>query len=460
MKKIILSILALMLIGITAQAAESKIIRAHDSNDYWHDYYYNAQNQLFWEIYGTTRREYTYNEAGQLTSMQQKAWVSATGVYTLNQHETYEYDANGNMSKKIIVKNPGSSFEVTWTYTYFDYVNGVATYYDEYKNGSLYYMYKQLPEFDAQNRLVKCVVMYADPDDYTNPTYGNVDYKGKDHEYTKTWAEDGTLAAEKDGKVTYEYIYTELDASYAPTGLKAESDNEVVTLTWNAVPGIDEYNVIYDQTVTLVHGTSFRTAVETGDRQFTVQAIIGDFPRNAATPVTATIVDPGKLPITNLAVGEITMTTEETESPKAPTRDFFNIQLKWTLPEGHSEVEKYYVYYNSTRYGKDTQVAVSDKDATSFTLKIDPDEVAEWDSEGNPVKGVETPIYMTVVYVTGESEKSNIVTINPYDKFYTSVKNVKGEELGSKSCYNLAGQLVNNAQKGLVIKNGKKVVVK
>lgn len=466
MKKTLLTLFAMVMMAFcaTAQAAESKIIHAHDSNDYWHDYYYNAQNQLFWEIYGTTRREYAYNEAGQMTSMSQKAWVSATGNYTLNQQETYEYDADGNMSKKVVVKNPGSSFEATWTYTYSDYVNGVATYYDEYKNGSLYYMYKQLPEYDAKGNKVKVTVMYADPDKYENPTHATVDYSGKEAEYTWTYDENNVLVGENTGKVTYEYIYAELDASYAPTGLKAESDNELVTLTWNAVPGTNEYKVVSDYAEQIVYGTTFRTAVGTGDRQFTVQAIIDGIGRNAAT-VTATVVDPGKLPITNLAVGEITKTTEQTESPEAPTRDFFNIPLTWTLPEGHSEVEKYYVYYTSTRYGKGTRVTVSDKDATSFTLKIDPDEVAEWDTNGKPVKGVETPIYMTVVYVTGESESSNIVTINPYDQFYTGIKEVKNEELRVKNLnfYNLAGQRVkaNNPARGdksIIINNGKKVL--
>lgn len=470
MKKTLLTLFAMVMMAFcaTAQAAESKIIHAHDSNDYWHDYYYNAQNQLFWEIYGTTRREYAYNEAGQLTSMKQYGWVAATGVYTLTQSEEYTYGADGNMSQKVVTK----SSEVN-TYTYTKYENGIAVEYSDIQkmtaSGKEYkYDYKCEVEM-AEGRVVKILTTELD---YDYPEDGFCVKSSVEYTYDAA----GNIATETQKQYNYdinkvrstntlEYIYAELDAAYAPTGLKAENDNGIVTLTWNAVPGTDQYQVVYDQTVQTVNGTTFRTAVATGDRQFTVQAIIDNIARNAATPVTATVVDPGKLPITNLAVGEITKTTEETESPEAPTRDFFNIPLTWTLPEGHSEVEKYYVYYTSTRYGKDTRVTVTDKDATSFTLKIDPDEVAEWDTNGKPVKGVETPIYMTVVYVTGESESSNIVTINPYDEFYTGIKEVKNEELRVKNLnfYNLAGQRVNannptRSNKSIIINNGKKVL--
>lgn len=423
------SLLIVMFLCAVAANAQHKIIKAVDSNETTHNYFYNDKGQLVWEIYGLNARIYVYNEAGQNTITTQYSWVAADNAYKAIQEETCTYDADGNLTEKNKVENVGTIFEVKWTYKYYDYVNGIATYYDEYKNGSLYYMYKQLPEYDSSNRLVKCVVMYADPVDYTNPTHETVSYDDKDKETTKTYGADGYVTEENDGKTTYTYTYTDLKAEYAPANFKAEIVGNQTALSWDAVDGAQKYILTYEQKVEEVTGTSKTVTVGEGERWFAVQAVIGGVVRNASV-ISSTMTDAGKLPVTDLAVGEMTRSEEATESDKADSRVFYNIPLTWTLPEGHSEIVKIVVYYKSV-YGNDSYKTVGETienaegkedlvvlpNATSYTLRVDPFEVAEWDSNNKPYKGIDTPVYLRIVYTTGESEKSNIVYVNPFDKF-------------------------------------------
>lgn len=460
MKSLILTLSFFPLLSY-AQSAQTPI-RALDSNDDTHYYYYNADNQLFWELFGTTRREYEYNPQGLPTSMKQYAWVSAQGDYTLSTLETYEYDAQGNMTKKDHTRSIGTPYEVKYSYQYFNYVNGIATYYDEYKNGSLYYMYKQVPTYDSANRLTSCNIYYADPDDYTNPTHETVNFTGKEAENKMTYDEAGSLIKENKGKTEYTYTYTELNKSLAPANLTATDINGKVTLTWDAVPNAEKYIVSYDQERIEVSTTTYTTTVNTGNRYFTVQAVIDGIERNAATPVLAEIEDEGKLPVTDLAVGTIFETEEATESEEWGTRVFYNIPLTWSLPAGHSEIVKFDVHYNSKTYGEEVPVPVVDPAATSFTLRVDPFEVTEWDEDGTPYKGIDTPIFITVTYVTGKSDKSNVVIVNPYKTLghETSITSPSLLPSTSTPAYNLSGLPVTPSVKGIIIKDGKKYLAK
>ncbi len=63
---------------------------------------------------------------------------------------------------------------------------------------------------------------------------------------------------------------------------------------------------------------------------------------------------------------------------------------------------------------------------------------------------------VTVVYDKGESAASNILTLS----VTSGISSISVETEDSAPAYNLAGQKVNDSFKGIVIKNGKKVVVK
>lgn len=454
----------IMVFCAVATNAQHKIIKALDSNETEHHYFYNDKAQLVWELFGLNIRIYSYNDAGQNTSMTQYAWVYAENTYKATKEEVYTYDAEGNLTEKSVDNTLANPYGAKMSYKYYDYVNGVATYYDEYKNGNLYYMYKQLPEFDSSNRLVKCLVMYADPDKYPNPTHETVDYSSRDREITKSYDEDGNLISENDGKVTYNYTYTDLKAEYAPANFKSQVVGNRTELSWDAVPGAEKYILTYEQKVEEVMGTSKSVVVGDGERWFAVQAVIDGEVRNAAF-TSSTMTDPGKLPVTDLAVGEMTRTEEAIESANADTRVFYNIPLTWTLPEGHSEIVKINVYYDSKTFGKDVVVPVAEKiqkgkddeeivilpNATSYTLKIDPYEVTEWDEDGKPVKGIETPVSVRIVYVSGESERSNIVYVNPFEK----LENPTGIETITHNAADRIGKYLDNG-KVVVLKNGRK----
>jgi len=63
---------------------------------------------------------------------------------------------------------------------------------------------------------------------------------------------------------------------------------------------------------------------------------------------------------------------------------------------------------------------------------------------------------VTVVYDKGESAASNIFTLS----VTSGIISVSVEAKDNAPAYNLAGQKVSDSFKGIVIKNGKKVVVK
>lgn len=472
------TLLALALcLGMQAQT-EHKVIKATDSSEYDYHYYYNEQNQLVWMIFGTTRNEYTYNEAGQLASMKQNAWVEANKQFTLLKTETYQYDANGNVVLNTVEKN-GS----TDTYEYSDFENGIAKTTVYCERGKYYYDRKTTIEYNADNTVAAIRTQEFDRD-YPEDGY----YKLEDTEYTYT---DGYKTAEKqisyksDGSVrktfTMDFAYTEVGSAYVPRNLKAVEQNGTVNLSWDAVEGATAYVISYDLNRETVTDCQYQLVATTGERIFAVQAIVGDELRNAAF-ASVEVFDPGKLPVTDLAVGTVTETVEETESSELATRTFYNIPLSWTMPAGHSKVVKFNFYYNSKTYGKDCRVSVTEPAITSYTLKVDPFEVAEWDEEGTPYKGIETPIYMTITYETGESEKSNVVYVNPFKTLGHEVDNGEGGEGGDNGeggeggdvdtavqgvaaqqagiAYTLSGQRTGKVAKGLVVKNKKVILAK
>lgn len=403
-----------MLFMVSASVnAETKPVKAIEkaTQSYEHSYIYNEKNQLVWEFReGSTRTEYTYNEAGQLVKQTPYNWVAFTQSFALGNVEEYVYGEDGNVAQMTETNTNG---EVN-IYTYTKYENGVATEYSRLQqkpSGTEYkYDYKVELTLDEQGRVVKALTSELDYD-YLEDGFCGVE----GHEYV--YDAEGNVTEETITKYSYSfdkpktpttmtYTNAEVDGKYAPKNLSAVDNNGTVMLTWDAVEGATSYIVSYDITRTEVPSNTFSVTLSTGERQFTVQAVIDGVERNGATPVTAEIIDPGKLPVTDLAVGEIKLVTLETESIEMPTRDFYQIPLTWTLPEGHSQIKDIRVYYTSHTYGE-TYKPVGSVDATSYDLLLDPYEVI--DEDGN---SLETPIYIKIVYVTGESEKSNVIIVN------------------------------------------------
>lgn len=428
-------LLALISIGMRAQT-EHQIVSASNSNEDMFYYYYDSQNRLVQQISNTTRYDYTYNEAGQCVKKQTLMWVSATAAYKLGNYEVYEYNTDGTVSKTTVMKRPYNSTEyaeddVFMNYTYED---GFQKTWDNYYKGTLYYKYRNQITKNAAGEIVTVVTEQYDPD-----------------EPSKGWTT----------KTKMNYVWADISADYVPASLNYSNDNGKITLTWNAVSGAQSYWVTCDQTRTEVKGgsTSLTTTLGTGIHRVAVQAVIDGKARNAAF-VDIDVNDPGKLPVENLTAGKCFITIEETESAEAPTREFYNIPLSWTIPAGHSEIKSFRVYYDSRTFGNATYKPVESPTATSYTLKVDPYELRDVDAEGNLTTGITTSIYVTVVYDSGESAKSNVISVNAYNEVVSGIEHVtKDENRQNSKIYNTAGQSVVNA-KGIVIKNGKKMLVK
>lgn len=444
---------SLMFFPDHAQAQNHKIVSALDSNDYTYDYYYDAQNRLVWMEFGTTRREYNYNEAGQLTELKQYAWVDGRSEFSLLQTETYEYGNDGNVARKVVVKSSGTD-----TFDYSDYENGVArkTVYND--RDKYFYDWRTTIEYNADQTIAATRTEELDRD-FPEDGY----YKLEDYEYTYAdgYRDSETKIAYKyDGSIrstlTTRFTYADVDAKFAPANLKA-SGQSTVTLTWDAVEGATGYVVTYDMQRHVVEGCSFTTTLGTGTHTLSVRAEVDGALHNASF-VTVESSDAGKLPVASFCIGDVYETVEETESEEAPTRTFINIPLSWTLTEGHSEVVKYNIYYDSKTYGKAVRVSVTDPAATSFLLKVDPFEVADWDEEGKLTTGLDVPIFMTVVYTTGESENSEVITINPFKLlgYESGVMNPVAKE--DAALYSIQGLRIAAPRKGIYVRGGKKFV--
>lgn len=89
-------------------------------------------------------------------------------------------------------------------------------------------------------------------------------------------------------------------------------------------------------------------------------------------------------------------------------------------------------------------------------VKLNAEPVAEPSYTDADVTAGEHSYAVTVVYDKGESAASNIFTIG----VISGISSVSVETVDNAPAYNLAGQKVNDSFKGIVIKNGRKVVVK
>lgn len=459
-----------------------------DETEKTYDYYlYNAQGQLMWKQNNSTssRDVYEYNEAGQMTTRTTRSWIPYDRSYKDLNLETYTYNGNGLVSRMDQTRNLGSSFESKRYYLYKAYdEKGNATAWEHYNASDvLYYVYKADYTYNAAGQVEKKVVSEYDPDypedgyylyeafEYTFKANGDIDT-----ETHITYKSDGSVKATN----TTAYTYSELAEAYAPKNLKATIMGADVQLNWDAVEGATNYVVTYGIEHVQVSGTSYMAQnIATGNVEFTVQAVVNGEEKNAATPVQATVADEGKLPAENLAFGTPYIKIEETDSED---RTYYVVPLTWQLPANHSEIKDIRVYYNSRVYGH-IYVSTEKTDITSYELKLDEYEVRNTtqqpilDADGNPeideetgepktedvyTTGADINISVVIVYGSGESDPSNIVTVNPYNlinNIQDAIQAIPNTEKDDATYYDLAGRKVaGKVQKGIIIKNGKKYI--
>ncbi len=467
MRKTLLIIMALIAVVVCANAADRKVTKIiiaaaseGDSDDAEY-YIYNPQGQLIWMQTSSTRYEYEYDADGNLMKRNTLSWIAADRAYKVLNTAVYEYGADGNVSKMNRSLNLGSPYQRNYYYTYSDYKNGEATAWKEYNadSGNLRYEYKVENALNTDGTIAKKTVYEFDPDypedgyyiyetnEYTYLSNGDIDT-----EVYTTYKQDGTV--KKTSKRTY--TYSDLDASYVPANLKADVNGASIVLSWDAVAGAESYVVTYDQEHTTVSATTFTAKdIAVGDHLFAVQAVVDGTERNAATPVSATVADPGKLPAEKLAAGKSKKVVETNDEGDDVT--FYVVPLTWAFPAGHSAIKDIRVYYN------DNYVSLNSQKATSYDLKLYEWQARNTNSAGDFIEGgVTFNIAVTIMYGSGESEKSNIVVANPYNEV-NGIDAILAPQIATdkaSSIYNLAGQRVDVSHKGIIIVDGKKILKK
>lgn len=477
MKKLLLS-LGLMALtatanaGLTNETSTHKVIMTitpHTDNttketiyDTCH-YYYNDKGYLVMTQQQTMRYVYELNAQGQPLVRHNYSWVEANKKYHDVGYETYEYNTNGTV-KTLCKYRPvyqGEGYDEK-KYVYTSYDGDIATEYAMYYNGELWYTYKATVTKNNAGKPTKIVVKETDPDKLISgtSTYRTDVITYQTNGDVKTYKTTPNSGSEE----VATYYYADLQGK-VPQNFSASKNNGDVTLKWSPVAGATGYIVTFDQSYVPVNGTSVTLSTHVGDREFFVQPLYGDVRGEVSASVKLTITDPGILPAYDLYAGNSYSQTEETESTTLKYREFYYIPLSWVLPNTTSEIEDIIVYYDSRTYGPDVQTGLravygdAVKTLTSHELKIDPFEVAELDKNGELYKGIDTPIYIRIKYESGLSDKSNVIIVNPFDVI-TGISDVTANKDNANApMYNIAGQRINNA-KGIVIKNGKKVIVK
>lgn len=471
-----LALVALLFVQ-SAEANERKVIKittaatTADSGEGYDHYIYNAEGQLLW-VQSTTnssRDVFEYNAEGQKVKKTTYSWIPADKAYKLLNVETYTYEGGAlvRMDQKL---NAGSSFERNYYNLYLVYDDGNSGW-SQYNaaTDALRYQYKEVYEKNAAGQVTKKTVLEFDPD---YPEDGWYLYETSDYEF----AENGDIKSEtyktykSDGgvKKTNERTYTfaDLDASFVPANVKTTSGTSSITLTWDAVAGATSYAVTYDLEHKIVEGTTFTAeGINEGEHEFAVQAIIDGVERNACTPVAASVIDPGQLPAENLAVGECRKVFEPNEDT-GENVTFYYVPLTWSIPAGHSQIKDIRIYRSdaAAEGGVSDYTSLESTDATSCELKLFEYQTLHTDEAGNFTTGINFNITVVIVYASGEADPSNAVTVNVYNEANgISEENAISDVTSATrptSIYNLAGQRVTENEKGILIVNGKKVMVK
>ena len=474
-KKAFLAFMLLTCSTIGLQATDRKVTRissaaTSESAESYDHYLYNPEGQLMWVQSSTsnTRDVYTYDAQGLLTQKTTLSWLSSDNAYHELNRETYQYDGAGQLSRTDQLTNIGSAYERHYVFTGYTYQDGKAMgwHMEDVRGDKSYrYDYKVLLTRDGQGRiLTEDIEEY----DYDYPEDGFCAYEG----HTYTYRENGDIDTEVYNKYNYSYdkvrksetrtyTYSDLDAAFAPRGLKAEASGKTIQLSWHAVEGATGYVVTYDMERKEVSGTTFTaTDIAVGEHEFTVQAIVNGEEKNAAVPVIGTISDPGMLAAENLQAGTPRISVEETDNGP---RTFYIIPLQWSVPAGHSEIRDTRIYYTSAISGTVYQ-PVGSPTATSYELKIDEYDVRRTNEAGDYTCGADMEFYVTLIYGSGESEASNILKINPYNVANgldtpdaITVVGENGNAGEDKDAYTLTGIRAGKAQRGIIIRNGKKI---
>lgn len=473
-------------------------------------YYYNSQNQLAIETTYTQLR-YIYNDNG--TKASKETWNFSNGIFCCTMAEIYEYDEEGN----IILATTNyynADGEIT---------NSNPVEYSGYING--YYTIMKTPYYENHFEYVfnddnqPTQVIQLSGDDFSNIdqgafyTYENgvlvkevvATYSAnaeEGHEWDNitstteyTYNADGTIntryvttdANGSHNEIEWRYTYSTLDSSFVPQNVTADGTigNNEVYVSWDAVPGAEKYIVMCDNTIAEVEGKTdyIVPTLKDGEHQIAVLAVVGGERKNISDFVKVSVKDEGNLPMENFKVNGASLIEEATDWG---VNKYYALDLSWDIPEGASTITDYKVYIDNGQSWLTTSLYTTGLPADERQDNYN--DISEWNT-GTRIwwtnfenttqdpetwetislqSGPDCKIWICAVYVTGESQPSNVVEVNVYNLANGIEENPTGIDnstpLNNNSnqaieFFNLNGQQVSNShgQNVVIMRQGNQV---
>lgn len=407
--------------------------------------------------------------------------------------QTYTYDAEGHLIKAV-------TLDGNYEYEYGGYIDAenYSTYASIYK-GEPSYVYNYKYTFNEAGKIATRaqIMKPGEEGEYIN-TYSVYSYnelgqisKIVSGTYTVdetaeegftiqsptvneyTYNVDGTMATmtsvSESRWGTYKnmtkYIYAEVAAKYVPQNVKAVSNiGNTVTLTWDAVEGATSYKVLVDCIAKDVEGTTFTTdVIADGEHMFFVQAVIDGVARNICDVVKASVKDEGNIPATDFAIGRIAAVPTDWGSTN------YAVEFTWKMPAGCSEVQEhgFVLDYGVSEWGyaqqkdlsqqynlyEDYWPTVDENGNGSTIVMFYESDLAVWDNDESAYVGVVKPFSIIVNYVSGLSQKSNVVEANIIE-LYNQAEGVEAndaEEATIVSYTTISGIEVANPTEGIFV---------
>ena len=218
-----------------------------------------------------------------------------------------------------------------------------------------------------------------------------------------------------------------------------------------------------------------------GEHQVAVLAYVGGEQKNITDFAKVSVKDEGNLPLQNF---QVTAAEKVDVESYGYVNQYYNLTLSWTVPEGASKITDYKVYVDkgeswnpSTTYTmampeaekqdsyNDVNTWVTNRQNfywTTFENTYYDEDTWQTVSLGN---GPDVKMWITAIYASGESQKSNVVELNVYNlanggSGETDVKAVKAATADAPvEIFNVAGQQIKkaNGRQLILIRQGNEV---
>lgn len=130
-----------------------------------------------------------------------------------------------------------------------------------------------------------------------------------------------------------------------------------------------------------------------------------------------------------------------------------------TLPEGKLATKATFYSYVNKDAATDRTPFWKEVNGTTYDADIDEGGMLSFKDGNNPdVREFILPKVNSFTFTNTGEQLCYVLVIDLRDDVYVGINNVQAIELGNDAIYNLAGQKVSAAYKGVVVKNGKKVM--